>query len=201
MCYFCRPKDMSMSFLELFLIAIGLSMDAFSVSICKGLTTKRFSWRMALVCGLWFGGFQVLMPTIGYFLGAQFQEMIEAYDHWIAFGLLFLIGANMIREAVWGKKEEGENSGLLDFKTMFLLAIATSIDALAVGVSFACIQVKLWSSLVVIGITTFLFSVLGVKIGNVFGSKYEKSAGIIGGIILILIGLKILLEHLGVIAF
>ena len=190
-----------MSFLELLLIAIGLSMDAFSVSICKGLTTKEFSWRMALVCGLWFGGFQALMPTIGYFLGAQFQEMIEAYDHWIAFGLLFLIGANMIREAVWGKKEEGENSGALDFKTMFLLAIATSIDALAVGVSFACIQVNLWSSLVVIGLTTFLFSFLGVKIGNVFGAKYEKSAGIIGGIILILIGLKILLEHLGIISF
>ena len=189
-----------MSFLELFLIAIGLSMDAFSVSICKGLTTKRFSWRMALVCGLWFGGFQVLMPTIGYFLGAQFQEMIEAYDHWIAFGLLFLIGANMIREAVWGK-EEGKENGALDFKTMLLLAIATSIDALAVGVSFACIQVKLWSSVAVIGLTTFVFSVLGVKIGNVFGSKYEKSAGIIGGIILILIGLKILLEHLGIISF
>ena len=190
-----------MTFIELLLIAIGLSMDAFSVSICKGLTTKKFSWRMALVCGLWFGGFQALMPIIGYYLGAQFQEMIEAYDHWIAFGLLFLIGANMIREAVWGKKEEGENNGALDFKTMFLLAIATSIDALAVGVSFACIQVKLWSSVLVIGLTTFVFSVLGVKIGNVFGSKYEKSAGIIGGIILILIGLKILLEHLGVISF
>ncbi len=201
MSYFCAIILMQMSFLELLLIAIGLSMDAFSVSICKGLTTKRFSWRMALVCGLWFGGFQALMPTIGYFLGAQFQEMIEAYDHWIAFGLLFLIGANMIREAVWGKKEEGENSGALDFKTMFLLAIATSIDALAVGVSFACIQVNLWSSLVVIGFTTFLFSFLGVKIGNVFGAKYEKSAGIIGGIILILIGLKILLEHLGIISF
>ena len=196
-----RQNTTKMSFFELFLIAIGLSMDAFSVSICKGLTTKRFSWRMALVCGLWFGGFQALMPTIGYFLGAQFQEMIEAYDHWIAFGLLFLIGSNMIREAVWGKKEEGENNGSLDFKTMFLLAIATSIDALAVGVSFACIQVKLWSSVVVIGLTTFVFSVLGVKIGNVFGSKYEKSAGIIGGIILILIGLKILLEHLGIINF
>ena len=196
-----RHKSIKMSFLELLLIAVGLSMDAFSVSICKGLTTKRFSWRMALVCGLWFGGFQALMPTIGYFLGAQFQEMIEAYDHWIAFGLLFIIGANMIREAVWGKKEEGENSGALDFKTMFLLAIATSIDALAVGVSFACIQVNLWSSLVVIGLTTFLFSFLGVKIGNVFGAKYEKSAGIIGGIIMILIGLKILLEHLGIISF
>jgi len=188
-----------MTFIELLLIAIGLSMDAFSVSICKGLTTKRFSWRMALLCGLWFGFFQALMPVIGYFLGAQFQELIEAYDHWIAFGLLFLIGANMIREAL-SKKEESAN-GDLDVKTMFLLAIATSIDALAVGVSFACIQVKLWSSVLIIGLTTFLFSVLGVKIGNVFGSKYEKSAGIIGGIILILIGLKILLEHLGVIAF
>lgn len=188
-----------MSFVELLLIAIGLSMDAFSVSICKGLTTKKFSWRMALVCGLWFGFFQALMPIIGYFLGAQFQEMIEAYDHWIAFGLLFLIGANMIREAVWGKEESQDGS--LGFKTMLLLAIATSIDALAVGVSFACIRVKLWSSVIVIGLTTFAFSVLGVKIGNVFGSKYEKSAEIIGGIMLILIGLKILLEHLGVIAF
>ncbi len=189
-----------MSFVELLLIAIGLSMDAFSVSICKGLTTKKFSWRMALVCGLWFGFFQALMPIIGYYLGAQFQEMIESYDHWIAFGLLFLIGANMIREVIWGKEEDKEN-GALDFKTMLLLAIATSIDALAVGVSFACIRVKLWSSVIVIGLTTFAFSVLGVKIGNVFGSKYERSASIVGGIILILIGLKILLEHLGLIAF
>ena len=195
-----RHNSIEMNLIELVLIAVGLSMDAFSVSICKGLTTKRFSWRMALICGLWFGLFQALMPIIGYFFGAQFQEMIEAYDHWIAFGLLFLIGANMIREAVWGKKEEGENNGSLDFKTMFLLAIATSIDALAVGVSFACIQVRLWSSVIIIGLTTFVFSVLGVKIGNVFGSKYEKSAGVIGGIILILIGLKILLEHLEVIS-
>lgn len=196
---FLRHKSFEMTFIELLLIAIGLSMDAFSVSICKGLTTKKFSWRMALVCGLWFGFFQALMPIIGFFLGAQFQEMIEAYDHWIAFGLLFLIGANMIREAVWGKEESQDGS--LGFKTMLLLAIATSIDALAVGVSFACIRVKLWSSVIVIGLTTFAFSVLGVKIGNVFGSKYEKSAEIIGGIMLILIGLKILLEHLGVIAF
>ncbi len=196
---FLRHKSFEMTFIELLLIAIGLSMDAFSVSICKGLTTKKFSWRMALVCGLWFGFFQALMPIIGYFLGAQFQEMIEAYDHWIAFGLLFLIGANMIREAVWGKEESQDGS--MGFKTMLLLAIATSIDALAVGVSFACIRVKLWSSVIVIGLTTFAFSVLGVKIGNVFGSKYEKSAEIIGGIMLILIGLKILLEHLGVIAF
>ncbi len=189
-----------MSFIELLLIAVGLSMDAFSVSICKGLTTKVFSWRMALVCGLWFGLFQALMPTMGYFLGAQFQEMIEAYDHWIAFSVLALIGANMIREALSKKEEESTNTAL-DFKTMFLLAIATSIDALAVGVSFACIQVKLWSSVLIIGLTTFVFSVLGVKIGNVFGARYEKSAGVFGGIILIIIGLKILLEHLGVISF
>lgn len=189
-----------MNLIELLLIAVGLSMDAFSVSICKGLTTKKFSWRMALICGLWFGFFQALMPVIGYILGAQFQEMIEAYDHWIAFGLLALIGANMIREAL-SKKEKGSTNAALDFKTMFLLAIATSIDALAVGVSFACIQVNLWSSVLIIGLTTFVFSALGVKIGNVFGSKYEKSAEIIGGIILILIGLKILLEHLGIISF
>ena len=197
---FLPLNSSEMNFIELLLIAVGLSMDAFSVSVCKGLTTKKFSLRMALVCGLWFVFFQALMPTIGYFLGAQFQELIEAYDHWIAFGLLFLIGANMIREAL-SQKEEESTSGALDFKTMFLLAVATSIDALAVGVSFACIQVKLWSSVIVIGLTTFLFSVLGVKIGNVFGSKYEKSAGIVGGIILIFIGLKILLEHLGAISF
>ena len=189
-----------MTFLELLLIAVSLSMDAFSVSICKGLTTKKFSWRMALVCGLWFGFFQALMPVIGYYFGAQFQELIKAYVHWIAFGLLVLIGANMIREAL-SKKEEESTNRALDFKTMFLLAIATSIDALAVGVSFACIQVNIWSSVLIIGLTTFVFSVLGVKIGNVFGAKYEKSAGIVGGIILILIGLKILLEHLGVISF
>ena len=189
-----------MAFIEILLIAVGLSMDAFSVSICKGLTTKHFSWRVALICGLWFGLFQVLMPLIGYFFGSQFQQLIESVDHWIAFGLLFLIGANMIREAFWGDKEEANDSSL-SFKTMFLLAIATSIDALAVGVSFACIQVRIWSSVLVIGVTTFLFSVLGVKIGNMFGSKFEKSAEILGGIILILIGLKILLEHWGIIAF
>ena len=190
-----NPNEMNL--LELLLIAVGLSMDAFSVSICKGLTTRKFSLRMALTCGLWFGFFQVVMPIIGYFLGEQFEGFVDAYAHWIAFGLLILIGANMIREAVWGEKEEGESSNSLDFKTMFLLAIATSLDALAVGVSFACIQVNIWLAVIIIGVTTFIFSVLGVKIGNVFGSKYEKSAGIFGGIILILIGLKIFLEHLG----
>lgn len=212
-----------MSFVEILLIGIGLSMDAFSVSICKGLTTKQFSWKMALTCGLWFGFFQALMPVIGYFLGEQFEQYIMAVDHWIAFGLLFLIGANMIREAL-AKKDQPNQTNLaqtgddqtgtpilardnesddssLGFKTMLLLAVATSIDALAVGISFACIQVKIWSSVLIIGLTTFLFSVLGVKIGNVFGSKFERGAGIVGGIILILIGLKILLEHLGIINF
>ena len=193
-----NPK--AMSFLELLLIAVGVSMDAFSVSICKGLTTKRFSLRMALVCGLWFGAFQALMPVVGYFLSSQFARFIGSVDHWIAFGLLFLIGANMIREAVAGK-EDSKQTNALDFKTMLLLAVATSIDALAVGVSFACIQVELWSSVGLIGLTTFVFSVLGVKIGNVFGTKFKKNAEVFGGIILIIIGLKILLEHLGVISF
>jgi len=201
-----------MSFVEILMIGIGLSMDAFSVSICKGLTTKRFSWRIALTCGLWFGFFQALMPLIGFFLGSQFEQYITSVDHWIAFGLLFLIGTNMIREAT--KQSTDDDNGLLrsarndgpvaspiGFRTMLLLAVATSIDALAVGISFACIQVKIWSSVLIIGLTTFLFSIIGVKIGNAFGSKFEKSAGVVGGIILILIGLKILLEHLGVIAF
>lgn len=192
-----------MTFLELLLIAVGVSMDAFSVSVCKGLATRRFSLRMALVCGLWFGLFQALMPVVGYFLGSQFARFIESVDHWIAFGLLALIGANMVREALSDKDEESANSAL-DFKTMLLLAVATSIDALAVGVSFACIDMgvaELWSSVAVVGLTTFVFSALGVRIGNVFGSKFKKNAEIFGGIILILIGLKILLEHLGVIAF
>ena len=191
-----------MSFVEILLIGIGLSMDAFSVSICKGLTTKQFSWKMALTCGLWFGFFQALMPVIGYFLGVQFEEFIQSVDHWIAFGLLYLIGLNMIYEAIKKKKDQPEhNDGSLGFKTMLLLAVATSIDALAVGISFACIQVKIWMPVLVIGVTTFVFSFVGVKIGNAFGSRFEKSAGIVGGIILILIGLKILLEHLGVIDF
>lgn len=194
---FLHHKSIEMTFVELLLIAVGVSMDAFSVSVCKGLTTRRFSMRMALVCGLWFGTFQALMPVVGYFLGSQFAYYVASVDHWIAFGLLFLIGANMIREAVAGK-EDSKQTNALDFKTMLLLAIATSIDALAVGVSFACIQVELWSSVALIGLTTFVFSVVGVKIGNVFGTKFKKNAEVFGGIILILIGLKILSEHLGV---
>ena len=197
---FLRHNPDALTFLELLLIAVGVSMDAFSVSICKGLTTKRFSLKMALTCGLWFGAFQALMPVVGFFLGAQFARFIESVDHWIAFGLLFLIGANMIREAIVSK-EDSKQTNALDFRTMLLLAVATSIDALAVGVSFACIQVELWSSVALIGLTTFVFSVVGVKIGNVFGTKFKKNAEVFGGIILILIGLKILLEHLGVLAF
>lgn len=189
-----------MSLIEILLIGIALSMDAFSVSICKGLTTKHFSWRMALICGLWFGCFQALMPLIGYFLGVQFETLIQSVDHWIAFGLLVLIGANMLREALCTKEEDTGN-GALDFKTMLLLAIATSIDALAAGISFACLQVKIWEAVLVIGLTTFIFSIIGVKIGHAFGSRYEKKASITGGIILILIGVKILLEHLGLISF
>ena len=186
-----------MNFLTILSIAIALSMDAFSVSICKGLTTKEFSWKTAFLCGLWFGGFQALMPIIGFFLGEQFESLITSIDHWIAFGLLFLIGANMIYEAF--KDEEDEKNSKNDIKTMFLLAVATSIDALAVGVTFAFLQVNIWTSILIIGVTTFFFSFSGVAIGNFFGSKYSKPSSIIGGVILILIGTKILLEHLGVI--
>ena len=185
-----------MSFFTLLSIAIALSMDAFSVSICKGLTTKKFSIKTAVLCGLWFGGFQALMPVIGYFLGVQFESLITNIDHWIAFGLLFLIGVNMIREAFGDEKDEKSSNN--DVKTMFLLAIATSIDALAVGVTFAFLQVGIWKAILIIGITTFVFSFTGVAIGNFFGSKYSKPASIIGGVILILIGTKILLEHLGI---
>ena len=178
-------------------------MDAFSVSICKGLATRKFSFKTALLCGLWFGVFQALMPLIGYFLGAQFEHLIKAFDHCVAFGLLLLIGINMIREAL--SEEESTDNGqqttaectcTTGFKTMLMMAIATSIDALAVGVSFAFLSVDIWKSVAVIGVTTFLFSFVGVKIGNIFGSRYSKAAEITGGLILIGLGVKILLEHL-----
>ncbi len=184
-----------MDFITILGIGVALSMDAFSVSICKGLATKKFSFRTAVICGIWFGGFQALMPVIGYFLGTQFEHLIVAIDHWIAFGLLLLIGANMIREAFFDDESEKPDS-TTGFKTMFLLAVATSIDALAVGVSFACLQVNIWVSILTIGVTTFIFSFGGVAIGNFFGSRYSKTAEITGGVILILIGIKILLEHL-----
>lgn len=184
-------------FFTLFVLAAGLSMDAFAVAVCKGLAMKKMSWRGAVIVGLWFGGFQALMPAIGYFLGIQFRDKITAIDHWIAFVLLSFIGINMIREAF--SKEEGSASAALDVKTMFVMALATSIDALAVGITFAFLNQNLPVAVSLIGITTFVFSVAGVKIGNVFGAKYKAKAELAGGAILILLGVKILLEHLGVI--
>lgn len=186
-----------MGFIELFLLAVGLSMDAFAVSICKGLSMKRAALKEAAVCGVWFGGFQALMPLIGYFLGTLFAGAIEAFDHWVAFGLLALIGVNMLREA-FGTEEEAHDADL-SFKTMLILAVATSIDALAVGISLAMAgNVHIFTAVILIGATTFLLSAIGVKVGNVFGCRYEKKAEAAGGIILILLGVKILLEHLGV---
>lgn len=184
-----------MSLLTLFITAVGLSMDAFVVAICKGLAMKKLSWKKALIIGLWFGGFQALMPTIGYLLGTRFESYVTAIDHWIAFVLLALIGANMVKES-FSKEEESSNDAV-DFKTMFLLAIATSIDALAVGVTYAFLQVRIVPAVSFIGVITFTLSIVGVKIGNVFGLKYKSKAELTGGIILIVMGIKILLEHLG----
>ena len=186
-----------MGIVELLLLAVGLSMDAFAVSLCKGLSVKKAGLKQCAVCGIWFGGFQALMPLIGYFLGSVFAEAIEAFDHWVAMGLLVIIGVNMLREAF--SKEEEEVTADFSFKTMLILAIATSIDALAVGISLAMAgNVNIFTAVLLIGATTFLLSGAGVKIGNIFGSRYEKGAQITGGIILILLGIKILLEHLGV---
>ena len=185
-----------MSLLELILLSIGLAMDAFAVSICKGLALRNARWKHAAVVGLWFGGFQALMPLIGYLLGSRFAEAITAFDHWIAFGLLLLIGAGMIRESF--SKEEEKTGDSLAFRTMLLLAVATSIDALAVGVTFAFLSVRIIPAICLIGCITFVLSALGVRLGAVFGMKYKSRAEIAGGIILILIGIKILLEHLGV---
>ena len=188
-----------MSILEILLLGIGLSMDAFAVSICKGLSAKRLQTRHYLIIGAWFGGFQALMPTIGFFLGSTFEQYITAFDHWVAFVLLSAIGAGMIKESL--SKEESNGNDSFSFKTMLLLALATSIDALAVGVTFAFLQVNIVSAITIIGCTTFVISIAGVYVGNVFGSRYKSRAELTGGVILILIGLKILLEHLGVIAF
>ncbi len=184
-----------MGLIELFLIAVGLSMDAFAVSVCKGLAMPKCTFKKAAIVGLWFGGFQALMPAIGYVLGAQFQETIASIDHWIAFVLLALIGGNMIHEALDNDEEEADAS--LDVKTMFLLAVATSIDALAIGITFAFLKVNIIPAVCFIGIVTFIISFAGVKIGNVFGARYKNKSEIVGGVILILLGLKILLEHLG----
>ena len=188
-----------MNFIELFLLAVGLSMDAFAVSVCKGLSVKELKLKHALLAGMYFGGFQGLMPVIGYFAGSYFSDLISSYDHWIVFILLALIGGNMIKESL-NKEEENLNDSF-SFKTMLLLAIATSIDALAVGVSFAFLQVNILVAASFIAVTTFVLSAIGIKIGNIFGSKYKSKAELAGGVILILIGLKILLEHLGFLNF
>ena len=181
---------------ELAAIAVGLSMDAFAGSICKGMSVSKIKLSHVLAVGLYFGGFQALMPLLGYFLGTQFESLITSIDHWIAFVLLALIGVNMIREAC--SKDDEKLNDSFAFKTMILLAIATSIDALAVGVTFAFLQVNIVTAVIMIGLTTFAFSAVGIKIGNVFGAKFKNKAEIFGGAVLILIGLKILLEHLGV---
>ena len=187
---------------ELLALAVGVSMDAFAVSVCKGLAMKKATLKASAICGGWFGSFQALMPLIGFFLGSLFAEAIEAVDHWVAFGLLALIGINLLKE-VFSKKCECEDCNAdLSVKTMFVMAIATSIDALAVGISLS-MSLKdpgdIYLAVLLIGATTFLFSAIGVKVGNIFGSRFEKKAQFAGGAILILLGLKILLEHLGVI--
>ncbi len=191
-----------MSLSILFMTAVGLSMDAFAVAICKGLSVKKAKINHMLITGLYFGFFQAAMPLIGYFVGKQFSQYIERFDHWIAFVMLGLIGANMIREALSKDDNEEECNTSFGFKAMFPMAIATSIDALAIGVTYALLpDVKIIPAVLFIGITTFLFSFAGVKIGNVFGARFKSKAEIAGGIILILIGVKILLEHLHIIDF
>lgn len=186
-----------MNLWELFVIAVGLSMDAFAVAICKGLSLQKMSWKCAVVTGIYFGGFQAAMPFLGYLLGANFQEVIRSVDHWIAFLLLGMIGGNMIWES---RKEAEQMDASFGIKAMLPLAVATSIDALAVGVGFAFLQVDILPAVCFIGGITFLFSLAGIQIGNVFGVKYKARAEVVGGIILILMGTKILLEHLGILA-
>lgn len=186
-----------MGFAELLLLAVGLSMDAFAVSICKGLAMKRTTLKAELTCGVWFGGFQALMPLIGFFLGTLFAGAIEAVDHWVACLLLVIIGINMLKEA-FGQDEECESCGSADLsvKTMFVMAVATSIDALALGVTFACLDVDIAPACLCIGSVTCLTSALGVALGGAFGARWKMRAEAAGGAILILIGLKILIEHL-----
>lgn len=186
-----------MSIITLFTLAVGLSMDAFAVAVCKGLAMERASLKKSMIVGLWFGGFQALMPLLGYALGVQFEDKIIAIDHWIAFALLLLIGLNMIKEAVSKKEEHADDS--LSVKTMFILAVATSIDALAIGVTFAFLKVNIVAAVSFIGVITFVLSTIGVKAGNVFGVKYKSKAEAAGGLILIFLGVKILVEHLGII--
>ena len=188
--------DEKMGIIELILLSIGLGMDAFAVSICKGISMKKMDWKKACIIGLYFGGFQAIMPVIGYFLGSTFESFITSFDHWVAFILLVVIGGNMIKESF--SKESENINGDVGFKTMIILAIATSIDALAVGITFAFFNVNLILAITLIGTITFALSVIGTKVGNRFGDKYENKAEFVGGVILMLLGLKILLEHLGI---
>ena len=195
-----------MGFSELMILAVGVSMDAFAVSICKGLAMKKATLKAGLTCGLWFGGFQALMPLIGFFLGTLFAEAIEAVDHWVAFILLGIIGINMLKEAFENGECECCSDANADMspKTMFVMAVATSIDALAVGISLAMAGLPIFgmdgifAAVILIGLCTCAFCTAGVRIGNVFGGRFEKKAQIAGGVILILLGLRILLEHLGI---
>ena len=186
---------------EIFLIGVGLSMDAFAAAICRGLSMKKINYRHALIIGLFFGGFQAIMPLIGWLLGTQFASYIESFDHWIAFGLLLFIGGKMIIDVIRGEDESCPYVNGLNLKQLTVMAIATSIDALAVGVSFAFLKTNIFSAIGIIGVTTFVLSFIGVIIGNKFGEKYKNKATLAGGIILVAIGVKILLEHLGVINF
>ena len=189
-----------MGIVEVFLIGVGLSMDAFAVSVCKGLGMKRIDYKAAAIIALFFGVFQAAMPLIGWALGSQLQWLIEPVDHWVAFGLLVLIGGKMIWDAVNDEDNETQEFKL-DYKELVLLAIATSIDALATGIAFSCTQVSIVPAVVLVGCTTFVISIIGVCIGNRFGSRYEKPSAIVGGIVLIIIGVKVLLEHLGILPF
>lgn len=188
-----------MNIFEIILVGVGLAMDAFAVSICKGLSMKKMNWKSAVIIALYFGIFQAIMPIGGYLLGTNFSGFVEQVDHWIAFILLAAISGNMIRESL--NNEDEEKNDKIDVRTMLILAVATSIDALAVGITFAFLGTDLWLSVTIIGIITFILSLTGVKIGNRFGDKFQNKAEFIGGIILIVIGLKILLEHLGIINF
>ena len=193
-----------MGFTSILILAVALSMDAFAVAICKGLAMKKITFVKAAIVGAWFGIFQGLMPLIGFLLGSLFAKQIEAFDHWIAFALLALIGANMIKEACEGDSCPADAS--FGFKTMLTMAIATSIDALAVGVSFAMVanadpNFSIAAAVISIGVITFVLSAIGVKVGSIFGAKYKSKAELVGGIVLCLMGLKILLEHLGAISF
>ena len=185
-----------MELFEIIVIAIGLAMDAFAVSVCKGLSMKKIDWKKAIIIAVYFGAFQALMPVLGYFLGSSFSAFVQKVDHWIAFILLSIIGVNMIKESTDDEVEKRNDN--VDFKTMVVLAIATSIDALAVGVTFAFFEVNILLAISIIGMITFILSILGVIIGNKFGDKFQNRAELAGGIILIIIGLKILLEHLGI---